>query len=126
MISDTTTVIFIILLLLIALFFLWSFQKRQRLHLLHKLYLALTGTYSIWLLALLGMKFTPSDRLDILFVFDCITQIGPFTSVIYLCIAMVFVEGWQKLPRWIWSLYVVPVICCLVCATNPLHHLQSS
>lgn len=124
MISDTTTVIFIILLLLIALFFLWSFQKRQRLHLLHKLYLALTGTYSIWLLALLGMKFTPPDRLDILFVFDCITQLGPFTSVIYLCIAMVFVEGWQKLPRWTWYLYVIPVICCLVCATNPLHHLQ--
>ena len=124
MISDVTAAIFIFLLLLIALFFLWSFQKRQRLQLLHKLYLALTGTYAVWLLALLGMKITPLERMDVLFVLDCITQVGPFTAVIYLCIALAFVEGWQKLPRWTWLLYILPVIFCLVCATNPIHHLQ--
>ena len=124
MISDTTTVIFIFLLLIILLFFVWSFQKRQRLQLLHKLYLALTGVYAIWLLALLGMKLTPIERVDILFVLDCITQVGPFTVVIYLCIALAFVKGWQKLPRWTWLLYILPVFFCLVCATNPIHHLQ--
>ena len=124
MISDRTVVIFVVLLIAIALFFFWSIQKRQRLHLMHKLYLILTGLYSIWLLALLAMRFTPPERMDILFVLDCITQVGPATSVLYLCIALVFVQGYSRLPRWTLLLFVPAVIIFLVCATNPLHHLQ--
>lgn len=124
MIPDRDAVIFVALLIAIACFFIWSLNKRQRLHLLHKLYLALTGVYSIWVLALLCMKFTPPHRLDLLFFLDCITQVGPFTPVIYLCIALVFARGYTKLPRWTGYLFLMPVATFLVCATNPLHHLQ--
>ncbi len=124
MISDRDAVIFVVLLIAIAAFFVWSLNKRQRLHLLHKLYLILTGVYSVWVLALLCMKFVPPGRLDLLFLLDCVTQVGPFTPVIYLCIALVFVKGYAKVPRWMFALFLMPAVTFLVCATNPWHGLQ--
>lgn len=124
MISDTVAITFVLVLVLIAAFFVWSLKKRKRLHLMHKLYLVLMVFYSIWLLALLVMKFTPQDNIVALFVLDCITQVGPFTPVLYLCIALVFIDGWEKMPRWSWLLFVMPVCNIIICATNELHHLQ--
>lgn len=124
MISDWDAAIFVAMLIAIMLFYAWSFQMRQRMYLLHKLYLVLMGVYGLWVLALLGIKFTPKDQMDLLFVFDCITQVGILEAVLYLCIALVFVCGYDQLPRWSGLLFLIPALSILVCATNPIHHLQ--
>lgn len=124
MISDWDAAIFVAMLIAIMLFYAWSFQMRQRMYLLHKLYLVLMGVYGLWVLALLGIKFTPKDQMDLLFVFDCITQVGILEAVLYLCIALVFVCGYDQPPWWSGLLFLIPALSILVCATNPIHHLQ--
>ena len=124
MISDRSTMIFLVLLVAIGAFFAWSLRKRQRLHLLHKMYLSLMGTYAIWISALIGMRFATEDQTTLLFVLDCFTQAGYFCAALYLCIAIVFAFGYEKLPKWSGLLFVMPTIGVLVCITNPLHHLQ--
>lgn len=124
MVSDRATMIFTILLIIIVFFFVWSLKKRQQMHLMHKLYLFLMSFFAIWILALIGMRFTPEEHTTILFILDCITQSGNFCAVSYLCIAIVFTMGYESLPRWCLLLYIMPVISILVCFTNPLHHLQ--
>lgn len=124
MISKNAISIFTILLAAIACFFIWSFNRRQRLHLLHKIFMVLMGTYAVWILALIGMGFTAPDNTSTLVVLDCITQVGNFCAVYYLWIAVVFCYGCDKLPRWCWLMVIMPIISFLVCCTNPLHHLQ--
>ena len=86
MVSDRATMIFTILLIVIVFFFVWSLKKRQQMHLMHKLYLFLMSFFAIWILALIGMRFTPEEHTTILFILDCITQSGNFCAVSYLCI----------------------------------------
>ncbi|MDD3347415.1 histidine kinase N-terminal 7TM domain-containing protein [Oscillibacter sp.] len=124
MISDRITVVCVLLLGVIALFFIWSLKKRQRLHLLHRIYLYLMGFYAIWISTLIVMRFTPLEHETMLFILDGFTQSAYFCAVLYLCIAIVFAHGCEKLPRWCWLLFIMPVATLLVCFTNPLHHLQ--
>lgn len=123
MIPNSDAVILVVGLIAIAVFCGWS-MKQKTLHLMNKLFIALVIIYAVWVLALLGMKFTPSTNTALLFVFDCVTQLATVMAVIYLCIAIVFVNGYDRMPKWIYSLFVVPIITILVCCTNPLHHLQ--
>jgi len=116
--------IFLILLAVIVFFFIWSLKKRQQMHLLHKLYLFLMAFFAIWILALIGMRFTPEGNTEVLFILDCITQSGTFCAVSYLCIAIAFTLGYGSLPHWCLLLFVMPCITTLVCFTDPLHHLQ--
>lgn len=93
--------------------------------LIHKMYLMLAGCYGICVIALLGMRFTAPTNLDLLFVWDAWTNAtGAFMPVLSLAIALVFVKGWERLPKWAYALFIMPILTNVIVWTNPWHHLQ--
>lgn len=124
MVSDFSAAIFLAALLAIILFFIWSF-KVKKLQLIHKFYLVLAGSYGLCVIALLGMKVTDRDNTLALMFWDAWTNtMGAVMPVFCLCIALIFVKGWQQMPKKTIWLFVVPAITILVVWTNPLHHLH--
>ena len=124
MVSDFSAAIFLAALIAIILFFIWSF-KVKRLQLIHKFYLMLAGSYGLCVIALLGMKLTSRDNTLALMFWDaCTNTMGAVMPVFCLCIALIFVKGWQQMPKKTIWLVVIPVITILVVWTNPLHHLH--
>lgn len=124
MVSDFSAAIFLAALIAIILFFIWSF-KVKRLQLIHKFYLMLAGSYGLCGIALLGMKLTSRDNTLALMFWDaCTNTMGAVMPVFCLCIALIFVKGWQQMPKKTIWLFVIPVITILVVWTNPLHHLH--
>lgn len=124
MVSDFSAAIFLAALIAIILFFIWSF-KVKRLQLIHKFYLMLAGSYGLCVIALLGMKLTSRDNTLALMFWDaCTNTMGAVMPVFCLCIALIFVKGWQQMPKKTIWLFVIPVIAILVVWTNPLHHLH--
>lgn len=124
MVSDFSAAIFLAALIAIILFFIWSF-KVKRLQLIHKFYLMLAGSYGLCVIALLGMKLTSRDNTLALMFWDaCTNTMGAVMPVFCLCIALIFVKGWQQMPKKTIWLFLIPVITILVVWTNPLHHLH--
>lgn len=124
MVSDFSAAIFLAALLAIILFFIWSF-KVKKLQLIHKFYLVLAGSYGLCVIALLGMKVTDRDNTLALMFWDAWTNtMGAVMPVFCLCIALIFVKGWQQMPKKTIWLFVIPAITILVVWTNPLHHLH--
>ena len=122
MVSDLTAVIFIISLAAIVFYF-GSSLKNRRQGLLNTLFMELGLLYSLWVVALLGMKFTKPDNTTQLMVLDCITTAGAHMAALYLTIAIAFVKSYDKLPKYCYLLFIVPCLTTLLCVTNPLHHL---
>ena len=115
---------FITALIAIIIFFIWSYQVRN-LQLIHKFYLMLAGSYGLCVIALIGMKMTAPDNKPALIFWDAWTNImGAFMPVFCLCIALIFVKGWEQMPRRAWWLFAVPTLTSIIVCTNPLHHLQ--
>ena len=124
MISDFSAAIFLTALIAIILFFIWSF-KVKRLQLIHKFYLMLAGSYGLCVIALLGMKLTKPDNTLALMFWDAWTNtMGALMPVFCLCIALIFVKGWEQMPRKSMWLFFIPLLTILVVWTNPLHHLH--
>lgn len=85
----------------------------------------LAGSYGLCVIALLGMKLTSRDNTLALMFWDaCTNTMGAVMPVFCLCIALIFVKGWQQMPKKTIWLFVIPVITILVVWTNPLHHLH--
>ena len=124
MVSDLAMGIFIIALLAIAAFLSWSVHTK-RMYLLHKLYLFLAVCYAIWIIPLIGIRYTSPDNQRLMFFWDCLMQPGGHLSpAIYLCIAIIFVKGYEHMTKWMKALFIVPCLSVIVSCTNPLHHLQ--
>ena len=125
MISNFAVVFFCAALILMALFFVWSARRKEEWRVIHKIYLFMAGAYSIWLLALLGMRLAGNEHTGILFCLDAVTNsVGVFLPTFSLMIAIAFVKGFEHIPRKYYALFIIPVISNLVIWTNPLHHLQ--
>ena len=125
MVSNLALTIFSIALAAIAGFLIWSLKTKKKLKLLHKLYISLAVCYAIWIIPLLGIRITDSDSISLMFFWDCMMQPGGVLSPpIYLCIAIVFVHGYEHMTKWMKALFIVPVITILITWKNPLNHLQ--
>ena len=123
MISDVDALIFMSVLVALAAFTLWLLKNRRK-FLLPRIYLAVSVSYSIWVLALLMMKYTPLNDIRRLFVLDAVTNIGASTMpVLCLLIVLGFVKSWDKLPKKALWLFAVPLLTNIIIWTNPLHHL---
>ncbi len=122
MISNLSAAIFVVELVCIALYAIWSFRTR-RLHLLNRLLLWIGGTYAVWVLPILAMKFFNPNDLNTLFYLDALSYASQFPPALYLCFAVVYVGGYTKLPRWCRLLFIMPVLTWIVAFTNPIHHL---
>lgn len=116
--------IFSVIIVLFIGFFIWC-AKAPKLHLLHKLYLILGICYMEWIAPLMLMRFIDDSNVTALFILDCFTSIGGLlASCLYFLIAVSFVKGYNRAPKWFWLTMVVPVISMVVTFTNPWHHLQ--
>lgn len=124
MISDISVAIFVMALAAILVFFVWSRRAKKKRQLLHNLFLWLAAAYITWIIPLIILKFVPNDNQTIMYLLDCAMQPGgALCSPIYLCIAITFVSGNEKLSGWIKAFFIVPVMTILIAWTNPLHHL---
>ena len=125
MISNLSLAIFACALLIILIFIGWSLKNERKRPLLHKLYLALMLAYVSWVIPLMCMRLVAPSNTSMMFFLDCMTAPGgSLCSPIYLCIAVSFVEGYERMQKWMKGLFVLPLISILVTWTNPLHHLQ--
>lgn len=123
MISDTAVLVFMVVICALVSFSLWLLNHRRN-FLLPRIYLGVSASYIIWVVALLVMKFTPAGSTRQLFVLDAVTNIGASViPVLCLLIALGFVRGWDKLPGKILWLFAVPLLTNIIIWTNPLHHL---
>ena len=124
LISNLSVIVFITTLVGIAGFFIWSSRSSKKRELLNRLLLWLALAYSSWVIPLLIMRVCDADNLKHMFILDCMMQPGgALCAPIYLCIAVSFAEGYDKLKRWMKWLFVLPVITIIMAWTNPLHHL---
>ena len=124
MISTASLWIFIFALATLIGFFVWSAKLKHKRDLLHKLFLLLAIAYASWIVPLIAMYFVDTNNAQITFVLDCMMQPGgALCSPLYLCIAVVFVTGAEKMPKWMSLMFIVPVLTIIVAWTNPLHHL---
>ena len=125
MISNLSLAIFACALLIILIFIGWSLKNERKRPVLHKLYLALMLAYVSWVIPLMCMRLVDPSNTGMMFFLDCMTAPGgSLCSPIYLCIAVSFVEGHERMQKWMKGVFVLPLISILITWTNPLHHLQ--
>ena len=125
MVSNLSLVIFGCTLLGIVLFSMWSIRTERKRLFLHKLYMGLGFAYASWVIPVICMRFVDLGDTNRMFLLDCLTQPGgTLCAPLYLCIAVTFVQGYDRMQKWMWLLFIMPVLTTLVVATNPLHHLQ--
>ncbi len=125
MVSNLALVIFACALITMVIFSIWSIRSERKRNLLHKLYLLLAMALASWVIPVICIRLVDADNVDIMFLLDCIMQPGgALCSPLYLCIAVTFVEGYERMKNWMKALFIIPVITILITWTNPLHHLQ--
>lgn len=125
MVSNLSLVIFACALVIIAIFSVWSVKKQRQRNLLHKLYLLLALSLTSWIIPVVLLRFVDVENTELMFFLDCLMQPGGALSTpLYFCIAVVFLEGHEKMRGWMKALFILPIINILVVWTNPLHHLQ--
>lgn len=116
--------IFVFSLLAIFVFMFESMRSRRQM-LIHRLYLASSAMFAVWLLALIAMNFTAPNRRALLWIWDSLTNIGvAFIPVMALLISITFVFGFEKLPKACRLMFIVPALVTFAVWTNPLLHLQ--
>jgi two-component system sensor histidine kinase HupT/HoxJ len=108
----------------ILIVFMGSCIMKGDLTLMQRLYMILIGSLAGWILALLGMYYTPKDNMDLLFAFDAVTCIAQaLTASSMLLAALSFTKNYKKMPRRNYVFLIPPAITALVVTTNPLHGL---
>ncbi len=124
MVSQTSVIIFTVALIILVAFFIWSKFTRKKRQLLNNLYLMLAVAYATWIIPLIIMHFVSMDNRQLLYILDCAMQPGgALCAPLYLSIALTFISGQEKLPRWLKMSFFFPVATIFVSWTNPLHHL---
>ncbi|MBQ8851952.1 MAG: hypothetical protein IJZ66_05895, partial [Oscillibacter sp.] len=124
MISPFSASVFVLSLIVVALFSVWSLYSRKHRYLLHRLYLFLMWDYSLWAIIMLLMFITPPERVDILQLLDSLSYLGTAISPFYLLICYTFTKSADKLPKWLFLPFIVPILAFFICLTNDWHHLQ--
>ena len=125
MVSDTAVFCFACSLIFIIGFFVWSRKKKKnKVRLLHNLFIVVAVSYMSWVIPLLIMRFVSLDSKNLLFILDCAMQPGgALLPLSFLCMAVTFTKGYEKMPKWMSLLFLFPILTVLVSWTNPLHHL---
>ena len=85
MISDVALTIFIIAIAAILSFIIVSL-RRGNARLIHKLYFILAAGLMIWLAALIGIRLTDPNNMDMMFIWDSITYLGGPFGTAWICL----------------------------------------
>ncbi len=122
-ISDTVFTILVIC-ITATLSFVIGGLVRGKTQLMHKLYYSVSGVVIIWMLGLICLNLTNPGDSTARYAIDATMYIGGgFAPAFALLIALTFVHGYDKLPRWCYLLFIVPLLTNIMVWTNPLHHL---
>jgi len=115
---------FILLVLIIVVITMFSvfMIRKGNIRLIHWLYFVITGTSLFSLPFLAVLTFLEDDR-TFGYVVDAVTNTGLFIPVLLLLVSLTFTRGWEKLPKWCWALFIVPLVAFVLVWTNPLHRL---
>jgi len=123
MISSFSVFVFILVLACLGVFFLWSNRVVKRKMLLHRLFLAVSGAYASWVIPLIILRYVPTEHGTLVYLLDCAIQPGgALCTPLFLCIAVTFATGAEKMSGWLKATFILPVITVLVAWTNPWHH----
>lgn len=123
MISDAIFTVIIVAIAAIFAFMIWSL-KRGRMHLIHRLFFFVSALLCLWLVALLGVRFSNPEDERLLRALDAVMSLGTaFIPVLSLFIALTFIRGFEKLPHWAYVLLVIPAVTVIVTATDTFHGL---
>ena len=124
MVSTVAMFIFACALLLNIAFSVWWYRTKRETAFLNKLFLLLAFSLSTWIVPVMCIYFVKPENTSMMYFLDCLMQPGgALCSPLYLCIAISFTQRYEKPPKWMAALFIVPVITVLVAWTNPLHHL---
>ena len=111
------------IIVLLILGFCFYMLRNGTLNLLRMLYFTISGISVIWLMALMALLFFNDDHLAE-YIIDAITNLAVFLPVLTLLVSLVFVTNRDKLPRWCYLLFIMPLFSFLMVWTNPWHHLH--
>ena len=124
MIPHFAMVIFSCALLLNLMFLVWMRKNKEANTFLNKLFLFLAFSLSSWIVPVMFLYFVKPDDTAMMYFLDCLMQPGgALCAPLYLCIAISFTQRYERPQKWMYLLFVVPVLTVLVAWTNPLHHL---
>ena len=124
MVSTVALFIFACALLLNIAFSVWWYRTKREIAFLNKLFLLLAFSLSTWIVPVMCIYFVKPENTSMMYFLDCLMQPGgALCSPLYLCIAISFTQRFEKPPKWMAALFIIPVITVLVAWTNPLHHL---
>ncbi len=123
-ISNLYMTVYIGIILLVAVFFITMLRTRQ-LALIHKIYFAAAATLVVWLIAMIGLRYTDPAQVDMLMLLDAVTTLGgafipPFSLLFAICYTK---EYDTHLPKRYYWLLAVPTLTMLMIFTNNYHHL---
>ena len=123
--SDFSMTIFIATIVAIVIFTMRLVGGELQKKLLHKLFMWYGWAIVSWIIPVMLIGLLDSSNTSVMFFLDCLMQPGgALCAPLYLCIAASFVNGYEKMPKWMAYIFIIPVITILVAWTNPLHHLQ--
>ncbi|MGI6665508.1 MAG: histidine kinase N-terminal 7TM domain-containing protein [Christensenellaceae bacterium] len=121
--SDAVLVLLFIS-IVVVLIFVFKNAIPRRAFLIHRLYATISMLLVVWMIAVIGMRFTDPDNTTMLYVWDSITYLGVVSiSVFALLIVYTFVKNWETIPACYYWLFLVPLIINIAVWTNPLHNL---
>lgn len=125
MVSNFAMTVFAVALVAIAIFSMRVLGGELQKKLLHKLYMWYGWAIVSWIIPVMLIGLLDTSNTSVMFFLDCLMQPGgALCAPLFLCIAVSFVNGYEKMPKWMGFVFIVPIITTIVAWTNPLHHLQ--
>ncbi len=123
-ISNTMLIVFAVTIVLMVAFVL-TLTRTRNIMLIHKCYFAAASLLIIWLLALIGIRYTNLQNTGMMIFWDAITTscaalIPPFSLLFAICYTKEYEHHLPK--RYLW-VFAIPSLTILMVSTNPLHHL---
>lgn len=124
MVSNLAMVVFSCALLLNLYLSVWWYRAKKEKTFLNRMFLLLALSLSSWIIPVMCMRFVDPKNTSLMYLLDCLMQPGgALCSPLYLCIAISFTQGYEKMRKWMLALFILPIITVLIAWTNPLHHL---
>lgn len=124
MVSNLAMFIFACALLLNIMFSVWLSRNKEENTFLNRLFLLLAFSLCSWIIPVMCLYFVDPADTAMTYLLDCLMQPGgALCSPLYLCIAISFTQRYEQPQKWMYLLFILPVLTVAIAWTNPLHHL---
>lgn len=111
--------------IIVMVIFLIKLKRGQRIMLIHKCYYATALLLILWLLEIFGMTLVRPGSTQLLVLLDALTTVcGAFIPACSLMFSICYTREYNdRMPRWLWLIFIVPLLTSILVLTNPMHHL---